>query len=123
MACCSSSPGPPEAADKALEYLRNKQKLRQATGKPSTLVPGAGLPPPTPGLGPGASLGAPNPNILPTGQVVVKQSAASVEPSLRQKLVIYAAQINKNPQLRQSMREDILRTYGVDPDLYLEPGQ
>jgi hypothetical protein len=98
---------PEKASDMALEYLRNKQKIRTSVGKEPTMTPGAMVAPPT---------------LAPSKQLRTKPTADTLQPDLAAKLKIYAAQVNRHPEKRAQMREDLMRAYGVDPDLYVEPG-
>lgn len=111
---------PEEAANAALEYGRNKQKLRKATGGAPTME--ANLPPPDLGGRPLSPAGADQSVPPPTGMLRAKP-APGLPPDFQSKLQIYAAQINRHPERRAALRADLMRTYGVDPDLYVESGQ
>jgi hypothetical protein len=122
---------PEKAADMAIDYLKNKQTLRTATGGKPTMQtsPLASPAPPVagavpPGQRPLSPAGADQsaPTLAPSNHMKVKADIGGLPPDLQGKLQIYARQVSLHPERKAELRADLMRTYQVDPDTYLEPG-
>lgn len=107
---------PEHAAAAALDYLKNKQTIRTAVGKPVTMTgagAGGAVPPPPPI---GGAPPAPAPAAGP-------QTTAGLPPDLSYRIEAYKRYIVRHPERKDQLRADILKHYGVDPDSYLGTGQ
>jgi len=120
---------PDTATKKGVEMFR---QLESGLGSNAKNTVGAvpPLPQPTPGLPPGVpaspsggSYQAPGAPAAPLpGQVGVKGDMGGLPPDLSARINLYAQMVNRHPERRAQLRENLMRTYGVDPDLYLTTG-
>lgn len=112
---------PGEATKRAVAMFRALEgglgaDARNSLGEPAPGTSGA-LPPGVPASPAGGSYQQPTVG----APLRLKAAAASLDPSLSHKLAIYA-RLAGDPALRAQMKAALMQE-GIDPDLYLEPGQ
>ncbi len=121
---------PEEASKMGMDLYRTLSTMSRDTAKSRPgLTQGApntsttGLPAGVPASPAGGSYQAPATPQMPTGQYMLNGDISGLQPGLQDRIKLYIGMVNRHPERRAQLREDMLRTTGIDPDLYLAPGQ